>query len=398
MQSLKDFLEESLKKNLAQARRMQPWNIGVEHEFFLMSSDGLPSTIEESQKFLKALSSLPSWRVFEEKNGSITKVSKETPGKGYSQLKYDHEPHLMEISSCFFDSLDQLRLELSLIFENIEIAAESVGVSVSMQDTLEIPSDHQRVTPQNSFYQSLREFRKDVLIYSKKQSNPKLENYASTIAATQIHISGTGFDWFNNPSLVRRLYLYEPFIQGWANLHSHSTKRWKPYAAVYDQFPLVGFPNLETWDIEHWLSALKQTPIFIPEHTGHIHTLSNKTDTKDISQLWYSIRDLQIIRPKIYGSLEFRADPAQKSIDHIMALAALRLGICMYVQNHPKDPEFIQSLDFKGAYKLWWKQALTEKLNPHLAVLELALRELGLQKAASNQFLIRYTERAKEAG
>lgn len=398
LKQLKNYLKSSLDETCMNSKMNSAYTIGLEHEMFLMSQDGLPSTMLESQLLFETLSKDFNWRVFKEVS-KITKISIEHSSENqklrYTQLKYDHEPHLIEIAFTFFDKLEDLENEIKKVFDQLQSTCHKLNLKLLFSSSCPIEADAARVSPTEVEWVSLRKFRYQAAHRQNREINSQLANYASIIAATQIHIGGQKLDWFNNAQIVHDLYLLEPHVQGWANLDSNPSLRWKPYLDVYRNYPLIGFPSIKQWDVDHWLNALLESPVFDPNNETNSCTvlaqhLNQELTYKQLTNLWKSTRDLQIIRPKVYGSLEFRADPAQNSVESIMALAALRLGLVIQLNENSNQLNNKQNHSFEYAYQSWWNQALSHKVEPQSAILEIAEQGLSILKNNEIKYLDYY--------
>jgi hypothetical protein len=363
--------------------------MGVEHEFFLLNENGSPVSFSESQTFLITISKLVDNDTFRESDvESISKISIASAAHGYAQIKYDHEPHLLEITTGYHDDLDSLNEELLGLFSLINKAVNELGFSISNTDFLDTPCTDPRIMRQTKEYENLRKFRRICNERIGKTLPVSLENYAAVIAATQTHIGGTELAWSDRPSLIHQLYMHESSILGWSNLGTNPKQRWSLYHAVYQHFPLTGFPKIEEWTLENWEAALLQSPILCSDPSTNGSRLGEVlTDYSDseISKIIKNTRDLQIIRPKIFGTLEFRADPAQPTIERIMSLTALRLGISKAVVDGLKIDR-----DFKIERIKWWELAFQEKLTPNLETLEIAKQNLEKVKKNSSTYLEPY--------
>ena len=99
------------------------------------------------------------------------------------------------------------------------------------------------------------------------------------------------------------------------------------------------------------------------------------------------MRDLQIIRPKIFGTLEFRADPSQPKVSDILALVSLRLGVAKSVVDGAKVKKAFSMERMK-----WWELAFQTVVTPERDVLELAARSLDKISSSYKGYLEPYYE------
>ena len=396
LNKLKQFIITQLNAASERQRLAHPTllTIGVEHEFFLLNTNGTPADHAQSQDFLQKIANLKHWRIYKTSHDPavgnyISRVSKESK-YGFCALKYDHHPHLLEIAFPYFDNLHDLYSIISSTLADFKEVAQQLSLQLSSSSFLDGQAPE---SPLQDFV-NLRSYRKTVLEENSKEISPDLYNYAASIAATQTHIGGS--NWWNNKTLVSALYTFEPEIL-FINFESLNTnlsfevflkKRWLGYLTVFEKSPLIGYPAFDDWNIENWVSALLKSPLCGPATSSWSGRTWEILDTKpkDFSDLNYfitAVRDLQIIRPKLFGTLEFRSDAALPTAEAIIRMAAIRLGITNALVNNIKA---------QSSYKfglIRWHQALhgdTSHLNVQ-SVLELAARGLQLRKLNEETFL-----------
>ena len=368
--------------------------VGIEHEFFLLDIDGLPARHEQSQHFLLEISKSPGWYVRDSTNDvsgeMISKVSQEDGNGKYTVIKYDHHPHLMEIAFSWSDSLFVIEQNVKKTFAMIERIARELQLIVSTQSNLNIPASHDRVTSPLKEFRNLRHYREKLLSVRNSSSDMEHANYAAVIAATQTHVGGTR--WWKERSFMASIYSYEPKILSMSSRGGHS-QRWNGYSKVFEGYPLIGFPNVANWTLDTWAEALLDSPLAGSEEdewsgksARALGTIPLVDRERKFESFIACVRDLQIVRPKFFGTLEFRADPAQDSPENILAMAALRLGLCSYI----KMSEEIKELDFSCSRLEWWRKVNASDVNQLYcndakvtvahASLGLIARNLGEQK------------------
>ncbi len=393
-------LRKFIKSNLETSQRRQVENhssqltIGVEHEFFLLRSNGEPADHNESQDFLHQISKTNGWKIYQFQEDPsvgrfIGRVSKESE-YGFCALKYDHHPHLLEIAFQYTDNLYKLNDEIKRTFANLNITAENLGLKISKNAFLDGTAPESTIEE----FVNLRGYRKKILERSNQQLKPSLYNYAASIAATQIHIGGTC--WWENEKIVGDLYSLEPEALYFSYLEANSLipfkefmdRRWKGYKTVFKGYPLVGYPNINNWSFDSWTESLVNSPLFGPYKSAWAGDSWNgvtiKPSLADPSWLLKSARDLSIIRPKIFGTLEFRADPSMQDAQSLMKLAALRLGLTNAVLNGLHSSSSYQ----QECYRWYQVQSgTTEALNIK-AFAKLAIEGLKLRHKGEENFLL----------
>jgi hypothetical protein len=147
--------------------------------------------------------------------------------------------------------------------------------------------------------------------------------------------------------------------------------------------PLVGFPQLPEWTGDKWRSALHQAP--------HLE----KPVPEGPEAFLASVRDNQIIKPRRFGTLEFRSAPALESGRKVLALAALRLGLCAYVSQRPPDQS--PTTSYREAARQWWGIVQgRQPLVPLTRVLEEAKEGLEQRGKGEETFLQPFHEHVEE--
>lgn len=392
---------------LGAATDLKNLTVGIEHEFFLLHESGRVVTHIEGQQFLNSLSQMPGWHVQETANDPIlgemlVRVSKDDPRGRFTAVKFDHHPHLFEIAVAYEESLDQLYSNLKLSFDAIHSAAHMNQLKVSSQCLLDIPGNHTSITSPLSDFVALRHYRTKLFEMRNEAPDPDAVNYASKIAATQIHIGG--LKWWRDPQYLNRLYQLEPSTLNWGIRHAESAspsllkERWKGYRAVFANYPLVGFPALPSWSIDNWVDALIRSPLAGgPRDPWAGHTINDlgQNPFSKMDDFWSSVRDLQSIRPKLYGTLEFRADPAQTTVEAIIGLAAFRLGLSIHALFGTTSPLKVPTFD--EVRTSWWNAVITNTPIQDARIIHLAIA--GLDKRNSNdcKWIESWTAQLKKA-
>ena len=366
LDSLKHYITQQLLAPAQSSVKVQHLTVGLEHEFFLLR-DGKPCSHGASQAFLSKLATIPGWHIQSVSEDAqfgkmIDRVSLDGNSGRFTAVKYDHHPHLLEVAFAYQNTAVELLELVTHTLLTLNQVAHSQGLAISTESVLDVRADDPSVVSPLSFFRNLRHYR-SMLVHG---NGPKefraaqgFENYAAVIAATQTHVGG--IDWWKRPNLLNQLYSVEPLILPWAALQCSDgfasafqllAKRWEGYRAVFAGFPLVGFPDLPSWSIDAWAEALLRSPV--------CGTTADWYSSKTLAQIglnpfndWKAffteVRDLQIIRPRFFGTLEFRSDPSQLDAQAICGLAALRLGLCSFFMGGGRELS-----DFGSARKRWW--------------------------------------------
>ena len=311
-------------------------SIGLEHEFFLLDRDGLPATHEGSQSLFSAVGQLPNWSLVlseDEHLGifieSVVYAPNDDPP---TTLKYDHHPHLIEVAFRWSKNLLELGEHIREVLASIQNACLKLNLTYVSAPELLLPADHPRLMSHHRSMCQLRAYRAALQPASPGQLSTSDCNYAAVLAATQVHVGG--LQWWQRPTTINALYSLEPTVARVAYQQLRIKKevfrrRWAGYMKVFAGFPLVGFPETETWTLEWWSIALLNSPwAGINQADPRQCVLEPFTEFEDVLLAMQELRDLQIIRPRLSGTVEFRGDPSQPNADSMILLAKSRLDAC----------------------------------------------------------------------
>jgi len=302
--------------NIANKNKSRGLTIGLEHEFFLLKSNNKPADINDSQNFLKLFAKKSHWRITEKKHGYITMLGRDCKNGSYNSLKYEYPPHLMEIAFGYSTDLHTLHEIVSDFFNIAKIIAKQVGLKLNnLPYRNDIIPNLKLLKNIESNQYNLHKSRK-IIAHNKNISDINIIEFPSYTASTQVHIGG--FNFVNN-DVLKNLYTIEPItnylsLKNFIDSSSVFKNRWKNYTKLFGDTSLFLFPQTEGWGYKQWRDHL------INEY------LKIKNINLDIIEFVESARDLQIIKPKIYGTIEFRSSPAQPDIKNIMNLAAMKLA------------------------------------------------------------------------
>lgn len=347
--------------------------VGLELEFFLLNAKGNPVTLSESQTFMKALESFISKDKkgvtveHEELDGKecISKVKFPTSKASWTYVCYEYPPHLLEVSFSYHLNLTPLEHEVDFILKTLKLVASEVGLIAHFAPTI---TKEQRSTMNlvdNELQKSLKTSRIEMLQDGPFADEIHLADFPSFLAASHVHVGG--YEWWKDPQFINNLYRLEPFVMLEAK-GMNFKERWEHYLKVFYNFPLVGFPQTKKWTLDWWI-----TQLFV---TSYQRQKDKITDHRGLNKL----RDLQVIRPRAIGTVEFRSDAAQTNTSDIMYLAALRLGQFLLAMN-----ELPRSIpDYEQSKTAWFTQlrdnhyqSETER-SEVMKLIELELRRRGL--------------------
>jgi hypothetical protein len=343
------------------AKNRDGLSIGLELEFFLLDSNQSPVGLESSQAFLHSLLTLYQSRGhvnIEEEilNGKkcLSRIKCPIGSTAWNSIGYEYPPHMLEVSLSYHPSLVTLKAELKSFLEDASRCAEALGLTICLQASLNEKQQSEMQRIENSTQRVLRQSRLEMLESGPFASEHKVADFPAYLAATHFHIGG--YQWWNIPGFVENLYRLEPFVMLEAKGIGFK-ERWSNYLKVFHNFSLVGFPSTNSWTHDWWMEELFKT------------SYQRQQGSIDSAYALNKLRDLQVIRPRAIGTIEFRSDAAQSSCDEVMRLAALRLGQFLIAQK--KLPDWIPS--YAVSQKLWKLQMdIGKDLNEDLKSLVLS--------------------------
>ena len=371
-----------------------PIRIGMELEFFLFNKTRV-ATLDESAYFLVKLAEAKGWRVYEETPGStiLTRISYDLTGSGYHCVKYEHPPYMMELALAPFSNLNDLARELKAVWVDLEKAALNSGLTIGFKSQIEPQKINWNETRKfGDKFIALAQTREELV--DNKDRNEHWVHFTTYTAATQFHIGG--IEWWNQADyLVDRLYRVELLAGHHAykllglkdpDIKDAFLNRWDGYFKVFKNLSLLGYPKIKTWNLNTWLSELSHSSIVVTENDplfgNSISTLPESTSDSEFKRAVLATRDLQIIKPKWIGTLEFRADPALPTAEAIIKQAALRFGLYHFCMS--KDFKILKNhslIDLANR----WKSGLdisdfSKELDQAQSGAEQALKARGLQE------------------
>lgn len=310
---LKSYIDKRLSKQTGEVR------IGVESEFFLFKGDELV-TLDESQNFLEEIRKTGIFYVREMFRNSnlIKKLSMDTVDNGYYTIKYEYPPHLLEVAYGHYSSVSELLDSLNFIESMLLEVSKKLDIDIrylpSVDPTLVDFSVVQKV---DHIQAVLLKDRK--IIAEKKNLSFNQSEFPAYIASNQVTISGT--NWIEQKNFISILYTLEPTInyiykifacRKWPNLVKFEDfrKRNKLYALSFGDYELFGYPNSTSWSPDKWISFSKK----------------NAKVANNVSSI-FDIRDLQFIKPKKTGALEFRDTLSVGGKESLFFISCVRLAV-----------------------------------------------------------------------
>lgn len=310
--------------------------IGLELEGFLQRIDGRPASRADEQALLRVLSGND-----EPPADPLSGLEVAAASDRRCRVKLDHRPHLLELAFAPAANLHELASDLAAVLARLKLTVAALHLQVRFQAVAPWPADDPGLIDPDPRMVALREARRAWRASLHLPTDPRAENYASAIAATQLHIGGLG--WWDEHGLVDRLYALEPDLIPFAAMLSVDRAllraRAELYLSSYPEAPLLLFPDFNRFSLEAWSDSLLRSP-----------RLNGDAELKDLDELLYQARDLSWVKPRASGTLELRADPSFAGAPAILAMAALRLGLTILAW---RARDMTDDLD--TARRRWWR-------------------------------------------
>jgi hypothetical protein len=312
-----EHLNEVLQKKFSasQIARVRP-TFGVEHEFFILNTDGSLASGEKSQAVFEYLASQPEARVFRDQlTHRISQINFEHPeSNSYSVLKYEFFPHLLEIAIGYSTRDDLLERRIFQIYELVKRAVMRAGLQFSKSALL--PLYDLTTESINAFDVKRRDLHEGRKIRLMQQGHDVIDaNFPAFTAGTQVQVGG--IKWWENIGLLSRLYDSEPenLRKSFQALHMEHfeamrllRERFDRYSRVYATKKLIGFPKYDFWSLEKWSN-------FLTTDLG-IEKPKTKDEVIAVSQ---KVHDLSLIAVKPnMATLEFRGCPSLPDCEEIV--------------------------------------------------------------------------------
>jgi hypothetical protein len=333
---LEDRIESYLFDQIKKAQIRNPFQgptVGLEQEFFVFKLDGVtPADLSDTQAFLKIMSSRKGWRAIESMDrpypSTLTRVSYEQSSSRYSAIKYEFPPHLLEIAFTYYDNLHDLNEDIASRWKEMLIAADECNLRIALKSFIEPPNlnfeDQIGVDPK---LPALAESRR---AYFKRRGEPidlSIVDFPSFVAATQTQVSVPGA--WGSEDFMHRLYALELSIMPLLNRTPQALEqRQKYYDGVFRGLKLLGIPDMEQWTLREWIQTLCDSPLVSNLKAGSdtLRKLWANESDNDLEALLKRTRDLQIVRPKSIGTVEFRGDASVTKSSDMIRVAATRFG------------------------------------------------------------------------
>jgi hypothetical protein len=332
--------------------------LGVEQEFFLCDPSGKVGSHEQSQRFLE------SFRY----DYQAVLMEEDDPGIGRHiafadvcfdnervRFKYDHHPHLMEIELPPVKTVERMFGLLAPAMDAAVRQAEKLGLVALFQPFLPEPVEHAAVLSGHSLCVALRDYRKQINANRPEVlANPAVMNFSAYITATHFHLGGIA--WEQLEKLMNGLYCLEPEMTplSWQAITDNPTnelhKRWSGYQMCLGHLPLVAFPDLPQWTLDDWFTALCRMPL---AETSDNHR-GGKIDRFDPLSWFRAKRDVSLIKPRHYGTIEFRVDPCQPTAEAVAKLCTARLAVALDILGGR-----VPTRSFRESRNIWLSNPLT---------------------------------------
>jgi hypothetical protein len=124
---------------------------------------------------------------------------------------------------------------------------------------------------------------------------------------------------------------------------------------------LIGYPSFSKWSAENWAAGLMTGPplSYLKSKDVGLPVFMIETDDRSVNIEDFSLlRDFQIIRPRLFGTLEYRGNGSCGGVEKIMAATAIRLASVLLALDSKKD----SVITYQQGREHWLK--LLETTNP----------------------------------
>ena len=383
---LRDYYEKRMEL-WAEALQSADLTVGIEHEFFLYTAAGSPASHKDSQRFFQTLET-EGWGsviLTEKRLDTYVGACKKTYATGQLTVKYEHHPHLLELVLPPVKNLWKYSELWQRIWSDFERVCKKLQMNPCCEPQCRVDTADDRLFSVAEVPTRLRAYRRRQARNLGVSLSRSAENFSAGLAATQVHIGG--LPWMVQSSIVSKLYRIEPLALS-AELQLTPTdedpqnevnQRWAAYQSGLAG-TLLGVPHLLEWTVDAWFGALLDAPhLYIPI-------------PEDPKSFLDSVRDNQVIKPRVFGTLEFRSAPARRTRQEVLALAAFRLGICACLLEREDDLPLWMS--YPEAYCQWWEIVNEERYAPNTdEILRAARIGLDLRAAGEAELLDLFSTR-----
>lgn len=333
------------------AGRLGALTVGVEQEFFLWNAaQGRCIDPGETAAFVAQMARLPGWTPAGTARDCGEQLRYPVDGRRYHALKVEHAPHLLEVATAPTDSVDELQHWLTTLFDSLDHAADAVGLRV-----LHVPSIAPESVPSSALVPTSPHPAQVAASRARLATEAGLAGdplFTAYLAATQVSIGG--FDWWSDSAVLEHLYSREIAIQRRIAAHAHRDDsaavaclqmRADFYVRVFRGMEPLLFPRFSTSWLQAWAAAIVgQDQRYWSTEPAVV------TDDQDVWAVWALRRDLQFIRPRPFGPLEFRGDPALPDVDAILFAVRERLAAVRESVQGAKDRG---PADVRAAREAW---------------------------------------------
>lgn len=382
-------LVERIHANLEAHPRQDAPTVGVEHELFLLK--GLcPASIDEANAFFECVAAhAPAGANTIEGRRGVERIELLRADGRYTVIKFEYEPHLIEVASTWHRSLTSLEVDLQDALLRVEDAAKDVGLLASSRPSLDLPLNDERLAPTTDRLRAL-EHSRVVAMQRRLRRDTTAARFTATMAATQVQVGG--LDWWRTPSILTDLHRLEPEFMGLTHVPGFACgeprSRWKAYRDVFEGMPLLGHALDRSWSMEWWAAGLLASPLVGGPDAPWAGWPASELSAWPFAaweDFLHAVRDLQAIRPRLFGTVEFRSDPAQPDLGTIMSVAALRFASCLAVHASAFEDDLPS---ISEAHSSWWSGPPSECV-PEKRLTQLA-RVLGSRGLREERYLRRW--------
>jgi hypothetical protein len=301
------------RKYPACSRGLDGLIVGVELEY-LIEKESEPLALINREEALELYSLLTSdfgFKVLTPRDSF--RLSMETK-VGYVTVKPDFAFHLVEISLPPRGSPSELAQLITFILDRLDQALARLKFRRATYSAYPKSSIRYDMVESDRLARFMK-YAESAQIGGSPFSNP---NYPAIISSVQVHLNILTDEFF--PLLP---YLYEP---EWKIVSMFSN------SSVFDE-ETIGCARILFYEMTLGSNYfLKTIPPIVPKSWDDYASAFNKTPSYDHNGASALPRDYSLIRPREFGSVEFRSACSQISMPSIMAICAMRILQLLYAK------------------------------------------------------------------
>jgi len=315
---VKHLTVDRLHSHLFSQSKYPSWNgdiekliFGVESEYLVLRQ-GTQDEYLDGIRFLQLLDQLKTKHSYKQRSSEdIWRISKDTEW-GFVTIKPDFGFHILEISYPPRGCPRELRVLIKRTLTEVDEALDQIDFERAPYGVVRNPEFAFECVQ----IDRLKNFIEQFSPRTQNSSKYYFPHFPAMIAATQVHLNISHEGVFRD---LTAMYELE-----WKIVDEFSTST---------QFNNEILGCARTLLYEETLSSdyrLKNIPNPIPTDIESYVELFNSSRTLFKHDTFFPVRDMTAIRPRPFGSIEFRSTCTQGDVDRILGICAYRAAQVMY--------------------------------------------------------------------